>query len=283
MSQPNTASVGASSWIRWLAGIAMVAPATLIVVGLFLYPFFDSLLGSFRDKNSQWTMDNYVNVINSYTGDFVFTIIVCAISLVLVLVLAAFLAGWLRLKADPFVEFLFKIPLFVPFVVVGHAMRVFLAPHGTLNSLLSTTGLFNPDAMPSVAFSTVGLITALVWKSIGLTLLLFMGAFRGINSSYLEAARNVGAGSFRLIKDMMIPMSWGTIGVAGVLTFTSMIGNFSIPAMLGDGGGHQMLMVDLYYELVYMHDSGTANALGVVSYIASLGAAIYYVKKVAKS
>nr|WP_285891107.1 ABC transporter permease subunit [Paenibacillus pasadenensis] len=215
--------------------------------------------------------------------DLLFTIFICLISLVLVLALASLLAGWLRLKADPFVEFLFKIPLFVPFVVVGHAMRVFLAPHGTLNSLLAATGLFNPDSLPGVAFSTLGLIAALVWKNIGLTLLLVMGAFRGINSSYLEAARNSGAGGFRLIKDMMIPMSWGTISVAGILTFTSMIGNFSIPAMLGDAGGSQMLMIDLYYELIYRQDTGAANALGVISYLASLGAAIYYVKKVAKS
>ncbi|NQX68286.1 sugar ABC transporter permease [Paenibacillus alba] len=284
MPKSNVKTIGASSsLLRWLAGVSMIAPATLIVVGLFVYPFMDSLIGSFQNAKSQWTLDNYLYVIETYHNDFLFTLVICLVSLVLVLALAALLAGWLRLKADPFVEFLFKIPLFVPFVVVGHAMRVFLAPHGTLNSLLASTGWFNPDVMPSVAFSTTGLIVALVWKNIGLTLLLVMGAFRGINSSYLEAARNTGAGGFRLIKDMMIPMSWGTISVAGVLTFTSMIGNFSIPAMLGDAGGSQMLMIDLYYELVYRHDSGAANAIGVVSYIASMGAAIYYVKKVAKS
>ncbi|MEK8126415.1 sugar ABC transporter permease [Paenibacillus filicis] len=276
-------SAAASSILRWLAGATMVAPATLIVVVLFVYPFFSSLIGSFQDDKHNFTSENYTHVIGTYYGDIVFTLVICLVSLVLVLALASLLAGWLRLKADPFIEFLFKIPLFVPFVVVGHAMRVFLAPHGTLNSLLASTGLFNPDSLPSVAFSTSGLIVALVWKNIGLTLLLVMGAFRGINSSYLEAARNTGAGSFRLIKDMMIPMSWGTISVAGILTFTSMIGNFSIPAMLGDGGGSQMLMIDLYYELVYRHDAGAANAIGVVSYIASMGAAIYYVKKVAKS
>ncbi|WP_176444677.1 ABC transporter permease [Paenibacillus herberti] len=271
------------SIFRWLAGVIMIAPATLIVIGLFLYPFMGSLVGSFRNESKEWTLDNYFYVLETYHMDLLFTIAICLISLVLVLALASLLAGWLRLKADPFVEFLFKIPLFVPFVVVGHAMRVFLAPHGTMNSLLASTGLFNPDSMPGVAFSTLGLIAALVWKNIGLTLLLVMGAFRGINSSYLEAARNSGAGSFRLIKDMMIPMSWGTISVAGILTFTSMIGNFSIPAMLGDGGGSQMLMIDLYYELIYRQDAGAANALGVISYIASMGAAIYYVKKVAKS
>lgn len=278
-----SAKGASSSVIRFLAGVLMIAPATLIVIGLFLYPFAGSLIGSFRTAEGKWTFTNYAYVIDTYYMDLLFTIFICLISLVLVLALASLLAGWLRLKADPFVEFLFKIPLFVPFVVVGHAMRVFLAPHGTMNSLLAATGLFNPDSLPGVAFSTLGLIAALVWKNIGLTLLLVMGAFRGINSSYLEAARNSGAGGFRLIKDMMIPMSWGTISVAGILTFTSMIGNFSIPAMLGDAGGSQMLMIDLYYELIYRQDTGAANALGVISYLASLGAAIYYVKKVAKS
>lgn len=85
-----------------------------------------------------------------------------------------------------------------------------------------------------------------------------------------------------MIKDILVPMSTGSIGVVAVLTFTSMMGSFSIPAMMGSGSGSQMLMIDLYYQMVYQHNNGVANALGVLSYLVSMGAAIYYVRRVAK-
>ncbi|PZD95411.1 ABC transporter permease [Paenibacillus sambharensis] len=278
----RTAKIPSSIW-KWLAGAGIAAPAVSIVGIFFVYPFIQSLTESFRTEDGAYTLANYGKAFRLYAGDMWFTLWVSGLSLGLLLLLSVLLGGLLRLKTASFVEFLFKIPLFVPFVVVGHAMRVFLAPHGTLNSALMPLGLYDPDQVPSIAFSTAGLVLALVWKNIGFALLLVLGAFRGVDNSYLEAARNQGAGSFRLIKDILLPMGKGSIGVVAVLTFSSMMGSFSIPAMMGSADGRQMLMVDLYYQIVYQQDYGVANALGVISYLVSMGAAIYYMKKVAKA
>ena len=78
-------------------------------------------------------------------------------------------------------EFLLKVPLFVPFVVVGHALRVALEP---------------VRARPSRR-SWAGIALALAWKHLGLAALLLLGAFRGIDESYLEAARQLGASTGR--------------------------------------------------------------------------------------
>ncbi|WP_416825238.1 ABC transporter permease [Ectobacillus polymachus] len=269
--------------LNWLAGVLIFTPAVAIVGVLFIYPFFHSMLVSFQNKENQWTFDNYIEVWHLYSQDFFYTVWICFVSLVFLLFLTIMLAGYLRIYQNRFIEFLFKVPLFVPFVVVGHAVRVFLAPHGTLNSALVflTSGLYNPDSFPSLAFTTTGLIFALLWKNIGLALLLVIGAFRGVNNSYLEAASNFSAGAFRQIWDILVPMSRKAIGVVAVLIFTSMMGCFSIPAMMGNGGGHQVLMMDLYYEIDYQHNAGAANAIGVLSYLVSIGAAIYYLKAVA--
>lgn len=274
-----------STSLTWLAGAAMIAPAVAIVGVLFVYPFIHSLLASFQTKSGNWTLTNYSFIFSLYFHDLLFTVWVSLLSLVILLGLTVLLAGYLRLHHSSWIEFMFKIPLFVPFVVVGHAVRVFLAPHGTLNSaLVFLTGhWFNPDQMPSIAFSTAGLIAALVWKNLAFSLLLVLGAFRGINNGYLEASRNFGAGTFRQITDIMIPMSKGAIGVSSVLMFTSMIGNFSIPAMLGNSGGNQVLMMDLYYQIVYQNNYGAANAIGVISYLVSMGAAIYYLRTVSRA
>ncbi|WP_189019544.1 ABC transporter permease [Paenibacillus marchantiophytorum] len=264
------------------AGVGLATPAIAVVALLFMYPFVLSFLSSLRSQEQVWTLANYVEAFSLYGGDLLFTLWVCAVSLVLLIGCTAMIGGFLRLGAYPVLEFIFKIPLFVPFVVVGHAMRVFLAPHGTLNSAIAITGWFNPDMLPSFAFSTLGLVAALVWKNLGLALLLVLGGFRSVNEGMLEAARGMGAGKLRLIWHFLVPMNKSSIGVMAVLTFTSMLGCFSIPAMLGNAGGHQMLMMDLYHQSVYQHNYGLANAIGVITYVASMGAAIYYLKGLSK-
>src|SRR5690625_3990062 len=118
-----------------IAGTALVLPAILIVVVLFIYPFFFSILRSFQ-TDTGWGFGNYVTVWELYRGDVLYTIWIAFASLLVLLVFGVLLGGFLRLHFNNVIEFLFKIPLFVPFVVVGHAMRVFLAPNGTLNALL---------------------------------------------------------------------------------------------------------------------------------------------------
>jgi ABC-type Fe3+ transport system permease subunit len=64
--------------------------------------------------------------------------------------------------------------------------------------------------------------------------------------------------------------------------FTSMLASFSIPLMIGPGESPQMLMVDVYYRINYQDDLGTANALGVVSYLMAMGVAGYYLRTITR-
>src|SRR5262249_61779186 len=135
--------------------------------------------------------------------------------------IAALLCGYLRLAGHRLVEVLFKIPLFVPFVVVGHGMRVLLAPRGTLNSVLAQLGLVALSDPPSIAFSWLGIVLALVWKNLALAVLLVLGAYRAVDEAYLEAARNLGASTFRQIRDVLLPIAAPSLLLSSPLLFTS--------------------------------------------------------------
>ena len=265
-----------------IRGAALAAPSSLIIVIFFIYPFFNSFIGSFYDRAGKFAPENYQFALERYGQDLVYTVVISIISVILLLLITAFLAGIFRLYTYPVIEFLFKVPLFVPYVVVGHAVRVYLAPHGTLNSLLAFLGLLNPDNMPSIAYSSLGLIFALVWKNLGMSLLIILGAYRGISDATLEAARQLGAGRLRIIKDFLIPMSKGAFGVVAILMFTSMISSFSIPSMIGSGQ-KRMIMLDIHQQMIIQQNPGVANALGVFTYILSIGAAFYYLRGIKDS
>jgi len=59
-----------------------------------------------------------------------------------------------------------------------------------------------------------------------------------------------------------VPMSAPSLAVSAVLIFSSMLASFSIPLMMGRGGGAQMLMIDVYYRFGQHGDFETAAALG---------------------
>src|SRR5215470_6324917 len=176
---------------RWLS-LTAAAPPLAIVGWLFLFPFLSSAHLSFLYEGA-WSVRNYRLVWRLYRWDVLYTLGISAAALALTVGIAVLLCGYLRIVGHRPVEFLFKVPLFVPFVVVGHGMRVLLAPRGTLNSALAQVGLIDLSDPPSIAFTWAGIVVSLVWKNLALAVLLVLGAYRSIDESFLEAARNVGA------------------------------------------------------------------------------------------
>jgi ABC-type sugar transport system permease subunit len=157
-----------------LASLVLAAPPLAIVLWLFFVPFLSSAHLSFQ-REGAWSLRNYYLVWRLYRLDVLYTLGISLASLVVVIGLAVFLCGYLRIVGHRPVEFLFKIPLFVPFVVVGHGMRVLLAPRGTLNSALAQVGLVSLADPPSIAFTWAGIVVSLVWKNLALAVLLVLG------------------------------------------------------------------------------------------------------------
>jgi ABC-type Fe3+ transport system permease subunit len=248
---------------RWLWGAVCVPP--LGVLGaVFVWPLLASVAASFSGPEG-WTLANYARVGRLYGGDVLYTVAVAVAGTALTFLVAIPACGFLRLRAFGPVEFLLKVPLFVPFVVVGHALRVFWSPY-----------------LPGFASSGAGIACALAWKHLGLGALLLLGAFRSVDESYLEAAGQLGAGSLRLTRDVLVPMAGPALAVSAVLIFSSMLASFSIPLMMGRGSGPQMLMIDVYYRFGQHGDFATASALGVVAYLLAMGAAVVYARRLTR-
>lgn len=265
-----------------LLGTVIILPAVLLVLIVYVYPFIQSFISSFKVEGA-YSLENYRYVFDVYIIDIIYTILLSVISLFCVLIIAILIGGYLTINVNRGIEFLFKMPLFIPFVVVGHAIRTFLAPRGILNAILSQIGLVNIESPPDFLYGFTGTVIALTWKQMAFALLLIMGAFQSVDKSFLEAARNFGASGFKQIKDILLPLSWGSIGVSAVLIYTSFLQNFSVVMMMGKGDGPQHLMIDIYHRITYLNDLGVANALGVLSYVLAMGAAIIYLRKVMKN
>lgn len=261
-----------------LSGILLVLPALIVLGVLYIYPLVSSIIMSFVSEQGVG-LDNYRKAIDLYWVDMFFTIGITLVSLAIVFIISVAIAGYLRFNRWPFLSFVYRLPLFIPFLIAGHSMRVFLAPHGILNIILTRiTGI--PE-LPGLAFGWLGLVISFVWKQFPLATLLILGAFQSVHDSYIEAALNLGSNKVRAIWQIVLPIARPTVLVAMVLTFVSTIGCLTIPLLIGPSKP-VMLPVDMSFRITYFNDWGVANALGVISYLLVIGLSFYYLRYMVK-
>ncbi len=264
--------------------IFLLFPAVLFMLLMYGYPFITSITHSFIGKQGTLSLENYVKTWDLYLKDILFTFAVTLFSTSMTAVLAILLAVYLRFRTSVVSRILaglYKMPIFIPFVVVAQMMRSFLAPHGILNLTLARLGLIDIE-QPLQLFNFYGLTFGFIWKLVPFSVLIIFGGFQMIDNSYIEAARSAGARLFKVITRVLIPMSKSSIMVALVLVYSQIVGTFTLPYMLIGGKIPTTITVDIAHRVNYFRDFGVANTLGVFSYFLVLFTAIYYLRSSAK-
>jgi len=264
--------------------LLLILPAVTFMVLMYGYPFISSILRSFINPQGEFSFDNYTKTIDLYLKDIGFTLAVTVLSTAVSALLAILLAVYLRLRQNRIsraLAALYKIPIFIPFVVVAQMMNSFLAPHGILNLSLAKLQLIDLED-PLQLFNFYGLTFGFVWKMIPFSALIIHGGFQMIDNSYIEAARSCGAGLLRVITRVLIPMNRSSILVALVLVYSQIVGTFTLPYMLIGGKIPTTITVDIAHRINYFRDFGVANALGVFSYLLVLITAVYYLRSSVK-
>jgi ABC-type spermidine/putrescine transport system permease subunit I len=261
--------------------LLLVAPAVAMVLALFVYPVCYSLLSAFTASDGRLGLGNFAKTFALYGLDIVFTVVIVGVSTVLVGVLAAAIGGYLVLGrhrgAVTALKWLYRWPLFVPYIVAAQCMRTFLAKNGMFNNTLDALGLVNIGTLAGL-LDWRGIVVTFVWKETPFVALLVAGAMASLDQSGIEAARNLGAGGLRILCGIIVPQVAGVFTVGLVLAFVTMLSVLSVPLMVS-GGAPTMITVDMAFRVNSYGDYGVANALGLVSYLIAAGAGWAYIRR----
>ena len=267
-----------------LAGLALIAPALAIIVAFFIVPLGISFATAFRAKDGGFTLAHFDKSFELYTTDLVFTLAIVLLSSALIALVAVAIAGYLTLGENPravaVLRWLYRWPLFIPFVVTGQVMRTFLAKNGMLNHVLIGAGLVEPLAAQSL-LDWRGIVVAFVWKQAPFVTLLVAGAMASLDRQHVEAARNLGAPRWRVLWDIVLPQVRGTLLVGVVLSFVTMLSVLSVPLMINPNSP-TMITVDVAYRINTHADYAVANALCLLSLLVAAGGAAFYLRHAVK-
>jgi len=268
---------------RW-TGVALAAPALAVVGAFFIAPLAMSAIVAFRSKGGCFTLEHFSKAFDLYTTDLLFTLAIVLLSTVLIGLLSIAIAGYLTLGENPravaMLRWLYRWPLFIPFVVAGQVMRTFLAKNGMLNHVLIGSGLIEPLSAQSM-LDWRGIVVAFVWKQAPFVTLLLAGAMASLESQHIEAARNLGARRLRVLIDIVLPQVRGTLLVGLVLSFVTMLSVLSVPLMINPNSP-TMVTVDVAYRINTFADYPVANALCLLSLVLAAGGAWFYLRHASK-
>ncbi len=162
----------------------------------------------------------------------------------------------LTMISPPFVTSLSYITLF--------GRRGFIT-HDILGLTVNTYGMWGIVLMQSLGF-------------ISLNCLVVTGALSRINSKIIYSARDLGADTTSVIKDIVIPMLKSTILIIALLTFVRSLADFTTPAIIG--GNFNTMATEAYMSMVAYGDITRASVINVVLFIPALFVFIIYRKNI---
>jgi ABC-type sugar transport system permease subunit len=264
---------------RRFLGLILVLPALAVIAFLFILPLIMSAVGAF-EVDGAFGWGNFEKTFDLYTKDIVFSVVIIAISTALIGILSIAIGGYLTLGEHPvavaILRWLYRWPMFIPFIVVGQILRTFLSKSGMMNNVAINLGLIAPiDATSFLDWR--GIVIAFVWKQTPFVALLVAGAMASINRDTIEAARNLGASRLRVLIEIVVPQVTMTLTVGLILSFVTMMSVLSVPLMI-NAQTPTMLTADIAFRVNSYGDYGVANALGLISLVLASSVAWIYLR-----
>jgi len=156
-------------------------------------------------------------------------------------------------------------------------LRTFLAKNGMMNNALAGLGVIDPMTAASL-LDWRGIVIAFVWKQTPFVALLVAGAMASVDRGTIEAARNLGASRPRILFEILVPQVMPTLMVGLVLSFVTMMSVLSVPLMI-NAQSPTMLTADIAFRINTYGDYGVANALGLISLLATGCVAWIYLRQ----
>ncbi len=216
---------------------ALLAPGLGFLGLLFAMPLLGSLLGSFGlDQGLQgFTLDHYAQIFTrpALRGGLRLSIYYGVAPVLVTLVISIGLALLLRRHFVGRAVFngLYKIPMAVPGIIAALIVMTLAERGGFLDRLAAPLGL----ALPRLIRDPwgVGVILTSVWKQVPFMTLVITGAFAAIPQDVIDASRSLGAGRWRTLALVELPLALPGISAAVLLTFIGSMGSFAIPDLVG--------------------------------------------------
>jgi putative chitobiose transport system permease protein len=260
---------------RWWAS-AFVLPVVVIVGVFVFYPIVDTFGISFTDFYGFGTKTfvGFANYLALPANPSFLTALgnSALIAIVVTITLTALplpIAYWIH-RGIPFRRFfraVYYIPVVLPIVVSSVAWKFLFDQQGFLNWLLALVGLKPIGWLSDPHVAIWSIMIVIVWRSVGIYMLIYLANFLSISDDLFEAAALDGAGGIRGLFSIAIPLMKPSILLCSVVSFSSALKAFDEVFIITNGGPVESTTNASYliWETAFKYGSfGSASAMAIV-------------------
>ena len=270
-------------------GYWLVAPYLFFTAVLWVYPFLWGLVISTKKWNIISPRKEFVGLENfvrlfqdplfwiSIKNTFYFMVVFIPLAII-----SSFMVAWL-LNRIKFLKAFFAAGYLMSYVSAGVAysvvFRLLFSGDGLINTWLAKIGVTIPwFSDPRIAMASIALIV--VWKYLGYYALIFLAGLQAIPRSIYESAEIDGAGQWRQLWRITIPLLNPAFTI--ILVFATMLSfNVFTEVYLITGGGPldstQTPVMQIYYHTFEALHAGYGSSFAIM--IAALSFAFVFVVK----
>jgi len=238
--------VGPNGW--WIG--AFLAPFLLLYLSFTLWPLIATVYYSLYDWNGNGPPSDYTGAANysslvadpvfwrSVWNTLLFAVGNTVIKLPLALLAAILLTSrWLWFKK--FFRTVFFVPIIVPVALAGIVFQFLLNPsNGALNSALLKFGIVDEpvDLFANSWTAMLALVLVSVWQIFGQYMIYWMAALQTVPEDLYEAASIDGAGEWRKLISVTLPLIRPTAIIITLLALVNAMHVFGLVETLTGGG-----------------------------------------------
>lgn len=225
---------------RQLPYQAMVIPGMIFLLIFSFYPLYGLIIAFKRYtvidtiSTAPWVgWDNFLIVLKDkyFWGAVYNTLAISLLKLAIGFVVPIILAVMIfELRPGPFkriIQTISYLPHFLSWIILGGMITTWLSTTGMLPQILVKLGVLDQPVnylLKKEAYWWIAVLSD-TWKEAGWGTILYLAAMSGIDPSYYEAATIDGAGRFRRIFSITLPLIRHVISINLILTVAGLFGS----------------------------------------------------------
>ncbi len=255
----------------WLVRIGLwLIPLSFLLVAFF-YPLSRILALTLEPRTL--TPDNLLSAFDVL----LFTLYQAALSTFLTLLLglpSAYLFARYQFPGKALLRALTAVPFMLPTVVVAAGFSALLGPRGLINNLIHPSS-FILHPFIAILIAHVFYNTTIIIRVVG-------NALSSLDPKLEAAARSLGADSFHVWWNVILPILRPSILASSVLVFLFDFTSFGVILLLG-GSQFATLEVEIYLRVLRLPNLSLAALLSIIQLICTLIISLVYTRLVTRS
>jgi putative spermidine/putrescine transport system permease protein len=251
---------------------ALLLPLAALFVAFFVAPLIVLILLSLHGEAVMrtWTLANYVKFFtDSFNYSILFETLMLGVKATLLCLAFGFPIAWVCARAgarlQSVIVFLVILPILTSVVVRTFGWIVILGRQGVINQMLIGAGIINEPIR--LLYTEFGVIMVLAQVQMPLMVLPILTVLGKIDPNLGDASRVLGAGEWKTLWRVTLPLSLPGIIAGCILTYTACITAFVTQTLIG-GARLIYMPLHIYQQAVGANNWPFAAAISVVFMVA---------------